>query len=87
MLIYLLDLRESMNSLRKSQIQRSTIIILREGHYDISMVLDSEGYPHIAYIDSANVQVRYAYFDGTDWQIIAFSFYNRWRALKKFRTF
>jgi len=37
------------------------------GHTSIS--LDSNGYPHISYFDETNYDLKYAYFDGSSWQI------------------
>ncbi len=34
-----------------------------------SIDLDSNGYPHISYLDSANDDLKYAFYDGTDWNI------------------
>jgi hypothetical protein len=41
-----------------------------------SLALDAANLPHIAYWDAANLTVKYAYYDGDDWQfdnIIAMS--------------
>jgi hypothetical protein len=38
------------------------------GNYS-SLALDGSGNPHIAYNDTTNGAVKYAYFDGEDWQI------------------
>ena len=35
----------------------------------VTQVLDSQGNPHLAYYDSDNSDVKYAYWDGTAWQI------------------
>ncbi len=34
-----------------------------------SLVLDAAGRPHIGYYDRANSHLKYAYYDGVDWQI------------------
>jgi hypothetical protein len=36
---------------------------------DTSIALDALGYPHISYRDDANSDLKYAYYDGADWQV------------------
>jgi len=40
-----------------------------EAGYEASIALDSNNYPHIAYYDSYNYWLKYAYYDGKKWNI------------------
>ena len=44
----------------------------------ISMVLDSNGYPHILYSDSTGDFLKYAHWNGSAWEIETINPYNSW---------